>query len=76
MRTVKELKEELAKFPEDAVCFATECEVVGIVIERAGTVERDAGIAAWDQGFIPCSEGDGDSGKETKLIGPWTPLSS
>jgi hypothetical protein len=36
MRTVKELREELAKFPDDAVCYAYEGEVSGIVISPPG----------------------------------------
>lgn len=41
MRTVKWLREELAKFPDDALCFAYEGEVTGIVIEIAGKRMRD-----------------------------------
>lgn len=32
MRTIKSLKEELNKFPDDAVCYAYEGEITGIVI--------------------------------------------
>lgn len=60
MRTVKWLREELARFPDDAVCFAYEGEGTGIVIERAGRSCRE-------QGFIPCSEGD-DAGKVSELL--------
>lgn len=45
MRTVKWMKEELAKFPDDAVCFA--CDGV-LVMEWPG--ER------FKQGGIQCSE--------------------
>lgn len=33
MKTVKELIEELKKFPEDALCYGYEGECVGISIE-------------------------------------------
>jgi hypothetical protein len=51
MITVAKLREELEKFPDDAVCFAYEGEVIGIVIERPG--ERMQG-----QGVIYCSESE------------------
>ena len=60
MRTVKWLREELAKFPDDALCFAYEGEVTGIVIEIAGKRMRD-------QGVIYCSEGD-DGEIESELL--------
>lgn len=34
MRTVKELKQELDKFPEDALCFAYDGEASGISIKE------------------------------------------
>lgn len=49
MRTVKELREELAKFPDDAVCYAYEGEVSGIVISPPG---KSGG-----PGVIHCAEG-------------------
>ena len=60
MRTVAFLKAELAKFPDDAVCYAYEGEVTGIVIEHAGQ-------RLTNQGVIHCSEGD-DEGKQTELL--------
>jgi len=45
MKTVGEVLEELAKFPKDALCYAYEGEMHGIVIvdkdtdEQLGTVE-------------------------------------
>lgn len=51
MRTVKSLIEELGKFPQDAVCFAYEGEVSGIIIEHAGH-------RMLAQGVIHCGEGD------------------
>ena len=60
MRTVKWLREELKKYPDDAVCFAYEGEVTGIVIEHAGKRMRG-------QGVIYCSEGD-DSEKKSELL--------
>lgn len=60
MRTVKWLRDELAKFPDDALCFAYEGEVSGIVIEKPGhRLEH--------QGVIHCSESD-DTGKETETF--------
>lgn len=58
MRTVKWLKNELDKFPDDATCFSYEGEVIGIVIESGDGLH---------QGVIYCSEED-DSGKETELL--------
>ena len=60
MRTVKWLREELAKFPDDAVCFAYEGEVTGIVIEKHGH-RLEA------QGVIHCSESN-DEGKKTETL--------
>ncbi len=58
MRTVAWLKKELDKFPDDAVCFAYEGEVTGLVFEMPGKRLKN-------QGVIYCSEGD-DEGKETE----------
>lgn len=60
MRTIKELKEELDKFPEDCVCFAYEGEVTGIIIEYPGRRLKE-------QGVIFCSESDYKE-PETELI--------
>lgn len=65
MRTVAFLKAELAKFPDDAVCFAYSGEVTGIIIERA-----PRGLEK--QGVIHCSEGD-DEDRQTELLEP-TPV--
>lgn len=61
MRTVGWLREELAKFPEDALCYAYEGEVIGIVIQQTS---HDPFAS---QGVIHCSDGD-DSGFETELL--------
>ena len=62
MRTVAWLKAELNKFPDDAVCFAYEGEVIGIVIEPPGRDMRR-------QGCIYCSEDDEyDAAHETELL--------
>ena len=53
MRTVKELKEELSKFPDDAVCFAYEGEVTGITITPAAR-------GPWKFGFIYCCDVNGE----------------
>ena len=50
MRTVKQLKDELDKFPDDAICYAYEGEVCGVVIRAP-----DGKLPS--EGFIPCSEG-------------------
>lgn len=57
MRTVAWLREELAKFPDDASCYAYDGEVRGIVIVRGK-----------DSGVIHCSERD-DSEQETIPVG-------
>ena len=67
MRTVAWLRAELAKFPDDALCFAYEGEVCGIVIEppRSGDQRRDMSR----QGCIYCSESDEyDQANETELL--------
>ena len=58
MRTVKELKVELARFKDSDTCFAYEGEVTGIIVEREGYT---------GQGVIYCSERD-DTGKHTDII--------
>ena len=60
MRTVKWLRDELTKFPDDAVCYAYEGEVTGLIIERDGDAIRG-------QGVIHCSE-YGDEKRETILL--------
>ena len=62
MRTVKWLREEILKFPDDAVLFAYEGEVTGLVIEYPAQ-PRDIG----QQGTIYCSEND-DSQMESELL--------
>lgn len=61
MRTVKELREELAKFRDDAVCHAYEGEVIGIVVSPPGAVNGPR-----DQGVIHCGEGDEEE-RETEV---------
>jgi len=60
MRTVKWLKNELSKFPDEAVCFAYEGEVSGIVIE-------DPRGPKFPQGIIYCSERH-DHQRESDLL--------
>lgn len=50
MKTIAELKTELSKFPDTALCYAYEGEVVGVVV-----VTSDA---ARQLGVIFCGEGD------------------
>lgn len=47
MRTVKWMRDELEKFPDDALCYAYEGEVCGLVIRRKA-----------DEGVIFCGEGN------------------
>ena len=49
MITIKKMKEELNKFPDDATCYAYEGEAIGLIIEKEGLD---------DQGVIFCSESD------------------
>lgn len=60
MISIRKLKEELAKFDDDCVCYAYEGEVTGLIIERKGDRLKS-------QGFIHCSESD-DTGKETQTL--------
>ncbi|MCP9934221.1 hypothetical protein KBZ08_09880 [Cyanobium sp. Candia 9D4] len=48
MRTVKSLIEELARFPDEALCHAYEGEIIGIVVRLGGR-----------EGVIHCGEGEG-----------------
>lgn len=48
MITVEKLREELAKFPARALCYAYEGETCGIVIVKPGDPHT--------HGFIYCSE--------------------
>lgn len=69
MMTVAWLRAELAKFPDDALCFAYEGEVCVIVIEPPpiGDERRDLSR----QGCIYCSEDDEyDMAHETELLPP------
>lgn len=70
MRTVAWLKAELAKFPDDAVCFAYEGEVTGLVIEFSERRSRDDEPSrCWAQGTIFCSESNEyDLSNETILL--------
>lgn len=63
MRTVRSLREELAKFPDDAVCYAYEGEVCGIIISLPGRTQFGG------PGCIYCGEGvPVDQEKETELL--------
>lgn len=48
MRTVKSLMEELARFPDEALCHAYEGEIIGIVVRLGGR-----------EGVIHCTEREG-----------------
>jgi hypothetical protein len=43
MRTVQSLRDELAKFPADALCYAYEGEVTGVVVVRAEPKRQELG---------------------------------
>ncbi len=60
MRTVKWLRAELAKFPDDAECYAYEGEVTGVVVNSPDPLFRNKGI-------IYCSE-SGYSQGDTELL--------
>ena len=61
MRAVKSLIEELKKFPEDAMCYAYEGEICGIVVIRPNEFHSEMGT-------IHCSEGQGID-CETEMYG-------
>lgn len=62
MRTVKNMIEELKKFPEDAMCYAYEGECCGLGIKHGNKY-----------GFIPASEGgENDMSYETEILEPLT----
>lgn len=65
MKTVGWLRAELAKFPDEAKCYAYEGEGNGIVVEPVSGRGR--------QGFIPCSEGGSDGDWQTELLPDVTP---
>lgn len=56
MKTVKQMKEELAKFPDNAECYGYEGEACGLGIKLKGKY-----------GFIHCSERNGKE-SETELF--------
>jgi len=56
MRTVAWLRAELAKFPDDATCYAYEGEVIGLIIEPPDPSNGEQLPTA--QGVIYCSEDD------------------
>jgi hypothetical protein len=59
MKTVKELTEELKKFPEDALCYGYEGEGTGI-----GIVSKDGK----KKGFIYAGESEISKDKETEEL--------
>jgi len=58
MRTVRSLIEELARFPDEALCYAYEGEISGIVIRHCGHL-----------GVIHCGEREGAE-QETEPLPP------
>jgi hypothetical protein len=67
MKTVKQLREELAKFPDNALCYAYEGEVCGVIVTHP--TRRYAG-----QGVIYCGEGtDPRNESETELLSSTVP---
>lgn len=63
MKTVKQLRDDLAKFPDDAVCFAYEGEICGLIISRKGE-----SYVAGKQGHIICTGDPEETDDEVKLI--------
>jgi hypothetical protein len=61
VKTVKELREELAKFPDDAVCWAYEGEDTGIAVAYSEELWMYTG-------FIFCSWGAGYDNQPTKPL--------
>lgn len=69
MRTVSDLITELQKFPPDAVCYAYEGEVCGVVVEeKEKPTDPDGRFLPRRQGVVHCSEyvGLGDD-RETEV---------
>jgi len=67
MRTVAWLKAELAKFPDDAMCYAYEGEVIGLIIEPPDPSNGEQ--LPTTQGVIYCSEDDEyDARHPTELL--------
>lgn len=61
MKTVAALIEELRKFPPDALTYAYEGEVRGvIVVEPTITTYSHGGRARRQLGYVPATEGDDD----------------
>jgi hypothetical protein len=50
MRTVQSLRDELATFPPDALCYAYEGEVTGVVVIAAGTPRKELGCVICQSG--------------------------
>jgi hypothetical protein len=59
MRTVGDLVAELSRFPPDALCYAYEGEVRGVVVVTAEVVTHPNGGQGRDElGHVPCGESD------------------
>lgn len=70
MRTVKDLIEQLERFPPDAVCYAYEGEITGVVVTEAVVrTFANGGRGRAQLGYIPCNEGD-DKEEDTVLQEP------
>lgn len=61
MRTVRSLIDELARFPDEALCYAYEGEIIGIIIRHCGC-----------EGVIHCGE---HGGAEPETV-PFPPVGS
>lgn len=71
MRTVQSLRDELANFPADALCYAYEGEITGVVVVEPGAVRRQLG-------YVCCgTAGDGEEEPETNFeVKPPAPTES
>lgn len=60
MRTVKSLRYELAKFPDDALCYAYEGEVIAVVVQENAS----------ELGWVVCDQYDNVNDSQPAKLHP------
>lgn len=64
MKTVKQLKIELDKFPDDALCYAYEGEVRGIIILKGANLHALHGVIHCEESTDPADEPETEEWEE------------
>jgi len=72
MKRVADLITELQKFPPDALAYAYEGEVRGIiVVAKDIEISKGGGRGRRELGYVPADEGDQDDGPAEIYELPW-----